>query len=376
LDRTTKVAVVRAGRRRGAVAEAFALISDDLRERVQADPSPLIVPSLETPNRPWACTHRDTISAAADALLAAGASAITIAGATAGQGRSASACFDGLGYRTETWGRPVNYLAADSEDNGWSRIHWISPRGEPVSFRIPSQVAASRCRVSLCIPRTHGVYRLGLGLANMANILHPRDRPLVGTIAATTLDSRSGGTAAASVLESCRGLATRGWLVVRSFSGGMHLTPRELERLRAIQEATNRLAALAAFLPSGISVVDAFHAMQGEGPRHGGRVSLEVVIAGTDAVAVDAVAASVMGFEPMEVPYLRLAHAMGLGQAELSTIRVVGETIPQVRRPILRHSHDAFLRLVPGQVTNAQARTPRPHFGAVPASRRADQAER
>ena len=64
----------------GAVAEALALLADDLRRRVAADPNPVIVPNLDTPSRPWACTHRDTVSAAADAVLSAGARSIAIAG--------------------------------------------------------------------------------------------------------------------------------------------------------------------------------------------------------------------------------------------------------------------------------------------------------
>jgi uncharacterized protein (DUF362 family) len=310
-----------------------------------------------------------------DAVLAAGASSITVAGATVGRGQAASACFDRLGYRSETHGRPVSFHAVDLLDEGWSRIHWISPRGQPVSFRIPSQVAGSRCRISLAVPRTHGAHRVGLGLANLANVLHPLDRHLVGARPASSLDSLPGEAAAARLLESCRGLATRAWLGVRSFSGGMHLTSRESERMRAIEDATVRLAALAAFLPSGVSVIDGFQSMQGEGPRHGGRVSLGVVIAGTDAVAVDAVSAAVMGFEPMEVPCLRLAHAMGLGVAELSSITIVGDPIHQVRRPVRRHSADAFLRLVPSPATRPQARTPTPHFGAVPGRSRVGRGE-
>jgi hypothetical protein len=82
-----------------------------------------------------------------------------------------------------------------------------------------------------------------------------------------------------------------------------------------------------------------------------------------------------MGFDPMEIPYLRLAHAMGLGFVELPAITVVGDSIAQVRRPVRRHSLDAFLRLVPGPATKLQARTPRPHFGAVPPRSRVGRGE-
>jgi uncharacterized protein (DUF362 family) len=375
LDRTTKVALIRTDRRRGGVAEALALIADDLRERIQVTHAPIIIPSMETPETPWACTHRDTVSATVDAVLAAGANSITVAGSSAGRGSPASACFDRLGYRSELWGRPVDFHATDSEHEGWCRISWIGPRGEPVSFRVPSPVAASRCRISLSVPRTHGVFRLGLGLPGLSAILHPHDRHLVGARPATSIDSIPGQAAAVGLLQSCRGMAARAWLGVRSVSGGMRLTPPESKRLQEALEATSRLATLAAFLPSSICVIDGFDVMQGEGPRHGGRLRVGFVIASTDAVAADAVAAAVLGYDPREIPYLRQAHALGLGTAEPATITIVGDAIARARRPIRRHSSDAFLRLVPGPAAKSPGRTPGPHFGSVPRQGRVGRAE-
>ena len=97
MDNTIKVAVVRSDRRRGAVAEAFALIADDVRRRVKADSRPVIVPNLDYPARPWTCTHRDTLSAAADAILGAGASSLTIAAGTGRRGHPTGDQFDRLG---------------------------------------------------------------------------------------------------------------------------------------------------------------------------------------------------------------------------------------------------------------------------------------
>ena len=98
LDNTIKVAVVRSDRRRGAVAEAFALIADDLRRSIEADAKPMVVASLESPDRPWTCTHRDTLSATADAILSAGAESITVVGGSGQRRRAARHHFDRLGY--------------------------------------------------------------------------------------------------------------------------------------------------------------------------------------------------------------------------------------------------------------------------------------
>ncbi len=148
MDNTIKVAVVRSDRRRGAVAEAFALIADDVRRRVKADSRPVIVPNLDYPARPWTCTHRDTLSAAADAILGAGASSLTIAAGTGRRGHPTGDQFDRLGYRAELWRRPATFLDLDSDAGDgagpWTTVPWIGPRGEPVSLRICARVTAAR----------------------------------------------------------------------------------------------------------------------------------------------------------------------------------------------------------------------------------------
>jgi hypothetical protein len=41
-------------------------------------------------------------------------------------------------------------------------------------------------------------------------------------------------------------------------------------------------------------------------------------------VAIDAVAAKLMGFEPMKIPYLRMCHERGLGVADMNEIEILG----------------------------------------------------
>ena len=55
-----------------------------------------------------------------------------------------------------------------------------------------------------------------------------------------------------------------------------------------------------------------------------------VVLASADQVAIDAVAARIMGFDPMSIKFIRLAHEMGLGCGDTDQIEVVGEDISEV----------------------------------------------
>jgi hypothetical protein len=54
------------------------------------------------------------------------------------------------------------------------------------------------------------------------------------------------------------------------------------------------------------------------------------ILASGDSVAIDAVAAGMMGFDPMEIPYIRMAHEMGLGCGNLKEIEIAGEDIAGV----------------------------------------------
>ncbi|MHA2356102.1 MAG: hypothetical protein ACXADC_13055, partial [Candidatus Thorarchaeota archaeon] len=48
------------------------------------------------------------------------------------------------------------------------------------------------------------------------------------------------------------------------------------------------------------------------------------VIVGVDPVAVDSYCAGLLGVDPMRVPYLKRANALGLGEALLDRIEVRG----------------------------------------------------
>jgi uncharacterized protein (DUF362 family) len=368
MDSAIKVAVVRSDRRRGAVAEALALLADDLGRRVAADPNPVIVPNLDTPSKPWACTHRDTVSAAADAVLSAGATSITVTGAAQPMPPRTADPRATLGYRTELWGREATFPDVAETPDFWSTIRWISGRGEPVAIRVPSHVAASRCLISLGVARTHEFFRVGLGLTNLTGLVHREDRGPVGWRPDSSIAFLPAVATILGMVQPWRGWLVRAWLSVRAVAGGMRPTRRERLMLDVVERATDRLVELAGLLLPRFSLIDGFSGMQGDGPWYGGRVPLGTVIAGNDAVAVDAVAASLMGFEPMEIGYLRQAQAMGLGTADLSAITVVGDPMSQLRRRFRRHARDRLLRLArsPGSAVRP-AGSPRPHFGAVPA---------
>jgi uncharacterized protein (DUF362 family) len=86
----------------------------------------------------------------------------------------------------------------------------------------------------------------------------------------------------------------------------------------------------------GLVVIDASTAMEGQGPSLGKPVKMNLIIAGTNPVATDMVGASLMGFEPEEVPTFAWANKAGLNPTRLDEIEVRGEKIESARQKFAR----------------------------------------
>ena len=74
------------------------------------------------------------------------------------------------------------------------------------------------------------------------------------------------------------------------------------------------------------AVMDGTFAGDGPGPRCMDPHTKNVMLASADQVAIDAVAAKLMGFDPMAIKYIRLAHEKGLGCGDPRDIEIVGDT--------------------------------------------------
>ncbi len=94
-----------------------------------------------------------------------------------------------------------------------------------------------------------------------------------------------------------------------------------------------------------LSIVDAIYCQEGLGPIFGKPVEMDLIVAGQDAVAVDAVCGFITGFEPEEVPITREAAQRGLGVMSREAIEVVGESIASVYRRFMRVLEDDRIKI-------------------------------
>ncbi len=79
--------------------------------------------------------------------------------------------------------------------------------------------------------------------------------------------------------------------------------------------------------PSVFAVMDGTVCGDGAGPRTMIPRTHNLILASSDSVAIDAISARLMGFDPMSIPFLRMAHERGLGVADVRDIEIAGEDV-------------------------------------------------
>jgi uncharacterized protein (DUF362 family) len=77
--------------------------------------------------------------------------------------------------------------------------------------------------------------------------------------------------------------------------------------------------------PGVFAVIDGTVMGDGAGPRTMIPREGNLIIASKDQVAIDAIAAKIMGFDPLSIRYLAMCHERGLGVADPRDIEIVGD---------------------------------------------------
>jgi uncharacterized protein (DUF362 family) len=82
-----------------------------------------------------------------------------------------------------------------------------------------------------------------------------------------------------------------------------------------------------------LHIIDGLTAQENFGPVYGTPKTMNLIIGGTNPVAVDAVTMRIMGLDPALSPPVQLAHMQGLGSIEPEKINVAGTPIVNVMSP-------------------------------------------
>ena len=108
--------------------------------------------------------------------------------------------------------------------------------------------------------------------------------------------------------------------------GGLLNTRRHYTHTWIHETLVDLLAIQQEIHPGVFAIMDGTTAGNGPGPRTMHPEIKNVILASADQVAIDALAARMMGFDPLrDVAYIRLAHERGLGVGDVRELEIVGD---------------------------------------------------
>jgi uncharacterized protein (DUF362 family) len=307
----------------------------------------LVKPNFVVTHTPLAATHVDATRAVLDFVRARYDGPLTLAEGPAIH--TAAECFRCYGYEglADEYGAELLDLNHDDP----LPVDVYDWRLRPLRLHLARRVVESDFRISVGPPKTHDVVIVTLSLKNMimgsliSRFTHERP-PDNGHEGANPLKVGFGALSESLwqlVPAWVRRLPPAEWIEFRAMS---HLEPSDKMRMHQSYPVINlNLALLAPRVVPHLAVLDAFEAMEGNGPSHGTPVPLHLALASTDALAADVVGTALMGFDAEEVGYLHYCKQMGLGAGSLDGIEIVGNaTLAECARKFQPHERYARQR--------------------------------
>jgi uncharacterized protein (DUF362 family) len=343
----SRVALAREVDRRRTVARALALVADEVR--LAGCRQVLVKPNLVSTTRQLASTHPDGLDAVLAFVRARHDGPLVVADGSALA--PTTDAFDRFGFRAvvERYGAELVDLNADEP----VAVEIVDRRGRPQTLRLARTVVDSDYRIALGPPKTHDTVIVTLSIKNM----------IMGSLLNRTLVT--GGTPAGHASQWPPGHLGR--LDRLRMRLGLGVASDKLAMHQGYPTIHRNLAALAPWVWPHLAVIDGWLAMEGAGPIDGDEVAWHLALAGTDALAVDAFTAGLMGFDPASVGYLEYCRRLGLGVGDFDAIRSIGDVAPAaVRRQFRPHpsyQHQLAWQLPAG--SPAPRRAPAVPAGAV-----------
>jgi len=312
-----RVALCRGSQRAGNLRDALERVIDEVDwvacRRV------LVKPNLVASFSRVAITHRDALETVLQAVRQRYSGDLLVAEGCAVE--STLAVMKKRGYPEVAARYDARMLDLNGDETEPATVY--TAEGRPITVRLARSVLESDCRISLAIPKTHDMVQVTLGIKNM----------IMGSVVNPMALGGEGGLAWHEKLGQMVRQRERGW---GSDKRAMH---------QGYPMINVNLALLAGRVWPHLTVLDGFVAMEGNGPVGGSAAPWGVAMAGADALAVDALAAELMGFPAQEVGYLHYCTRMGLGRAGRDEMEVVGNVEPdQVRRALAPHKRHALQR--------------------------------
>jgi uncharacterized protein (DUF362 family) len=273
------VALVYGEDRKENIKRVLQILEKDISSRIKKAKKIVIKPNLVTAYNFSAVTSVDAARAVLEYVTKLAEGEVYIAEGTA-EGTTSSA-FKNYGYY-----QLAEEFSLQLVDIDQTSFKWIA-FSDGFKVKVSDLILQSDFRISLALPKTHDTVIVTLGLKNI----------LVGS------------------------------LVGLSSKQSIH---------RGYKKINQYLYELAEIIPPHLTIIDGFIGMEGNGPTNGSLLHLGMALGSCDFVAADTVMAHIMGFKISEIGYLYYAWKNGLGEGDLSKIKILGSAIKE-RKPFKPH---------------------------------------
>jgi uncharacterized protein (DUF362 family) len=280
----------------------------------------VIKPNFVSTEVGLAATHREAVRAVVDFLRQQTGHSVIIA-----EGAAASDTFKGyerFGFMrlAETYG---DVELRDLNRDAYEIVTLYDQELRPQPFRIAKTVWDCDHRISLGIPKTHDGAIVTLSLKNMVvgSLIRDTGCNLINLVGGLSDQLIKLVPSWLKSLFTFQGLSRVG---ITKISGS--------DKVKLHQGYLNLhlfLYQLVRIIPPHLCILDGYTAMEGNGPVSGEKVDWHIAIAGTDGVAVDTVAAYLMGFDPQSIGYLYFCSQDGLGEGDINKVKIIGRSLEE-----------------------------------------------
>jgi uncharacterized protein (DUF362 family) len=190
----------------------------------------------------------------------------------------------------------------DFNSLGYDDFQTVSIDNKPIHAKITRAYKEFDCLISLSLPKAHSDAVLTLSGKNMMGFVKEADEDSIWHIHG-----------------------------IREFGRDSNLT-------QCTHTIHKNLRTLLKLVRPDIAILDAFHSFEGGTVPQcakGDYVEPRFALAGADFVAVDTIAATLLGFNPLDVGYLVYADEDGYGTMDLSRITIAGNSsLGEARFPL------------------------------------------
>lgn len=331
------MAIASGASRKEAVANALGLVRDDIIARVKG--RVLIKPNFLSSTHHLSSTMPDAVRPILELLKESNATTLCIA---EGGSRSTVQALDNFGYRAFADEFGAEFIDINHGDFPKS-FETVTTKGGTQTVEYADLSTLADTIISVPVAKTHDSAIVTLSVKNMMGCLRRVHRPRMHGIGINNGLSK--------VAEIMWNMVEGHPLVLKSFSGAVFSVAKHFRskdgghHTSLFSGVEGQVAALAEnvcrmghVLMPDIAVIDAFEAMEGDGPGSAGtQLDMGLAVAGVDPLACDAVMCSLMGFDPMETGHIRLLHDCGLGCADMSMIDCVGESLGTLQKSFKPH---------------------------------------